>query len=383
MSKNIGILTIFNKNYNYGGVLQAYALTYYLNDMGYKAEQINLVRPHKFFLKKIFVIIKYPLPMKLRLIKKVLRRNNSPLFNKTIHEFNDFFELIPHTSEIYVKDIKKNKLNYDVYISGSDQVWNLDLVSREWLFSFLDDKHIVISYAASIAKDNLTKSNEKVLRKELRKYHSISVREKHAREQLIRLGYDKTVVVADPTILIGKEVWDSLIINSKIEHPKRYLLVYLLGTNKNHYVIAQQIALKLGLSIFIIKDPREINDNYESSNNDVAVGPIDFISLIKNSDYVITDSFHATIFSIIYEKQFMVVNRYEKSYKGSINSRLQNLLELCEIEGHILGSDSNYDDYLDHKINYVKVRGKISEIKRYSIDFIKKSLEILEDPKNE
>lgn len=326
----IGIITHYYNSQNYGGNLQAYALCKFLNNLGYEAEQISFDKNStmssdkmKFILSKCYYLLKVSKEKALHPIisKRLSVRKKSLLF------FNHTF--IPHSREVYNDSTLVNAVDvYDAYITGSDQVWHPNAYCRAYLLDFVPSSKLKISYAASIAKDYLTEEQLAIFRKSLADYNAISVREQNAIDILQPVSPCPIQWTLDPTLLLSREEWDEVSTERIVSAP--YLLCYFLGDDIRARSLAIEYATKHKLNIATIP---YLNGRYRKCDRDFDakqlynISPADFISLIKYADCVFTDSFHATVFSGIYQKEYVVFDRVAET---SMGSRINSLMKLYE-----------------------------------------------------
>ena len=220
-----------------------------------------------------------------------------------------------------------NELNnekYEIYSVGSDQVWNtyFDEFSEVFLLNCLDETKIRISYAASLGCESINPIYKDKFKNELKKFKAISVRENEGKKLIESLENVSVEIVLDPTLLLGRNEWDALINEHKFSSKEDYILTYFLGEMESD--------MKRCIKKYAKEKKMKIIDLNKVSTNYYSVGPIEFVSLIKNAKMVFTDSFHACCFSIIYGKQFWVVTR--NSVKKSMNTRINTLLENLNLE---------------------------------------------------
>lgn len=321
----IGIITFFHKSTNYGGVLQAYALCKYLNDRGHLAMQIQYVpevskisaasSTSRELWKKVYT----------RIEKKLNQKKNKQIKKRMETAFCKFRDSVPHTEREYTKaDIHEAK--FDAFIAGSDQIWNPIWHDSSYLLSFVENDAIKLSYAASMGVSSLDKEQEKIFTKYLVDFKDISVREQAASEALSPLLDQEVQVSVDPTLLLSAQEWDALATEQKIKDP--YVFLYFLGDDINARKSAEKFAKAKGLKIVMIPDLlgtyRKIDRKIKGERiTDAAPG--DFISLIKHADYVITDSFHACVFSLLYHKEFFA---FQRTGSMEMGSRIRNLTAL-------------------------------------------------------
>lgn len=348
MKKKVGIVTLYHGNYNFGGLLQAYALPLAIKKFFYMdAEQIDYIEADKIKNvaqncdKNIFIIIRlYKFIYKMGIIffskvnkKKLLIRENT---------FKRFIEEIPHSKDVYnYKNISKCLERYGVLICGGDQIWNdfgCERNIKVYTLQFAFEKIRKISYAPSMAILETTEQFEDIMREGMGRLDAISVREKSSLPILQALTNKKIEVVVDPVLLLEKKDWNKEAKYKDIK--KKYIICYLLGDNKEQRKTVSKIAKKLNLSILtfphIIFNAVRKCDLFFGDIHDYTSGPREFLGLIKNSEFVITDSFHACVFSMIFEKPFVVFERNKIGEKGNMNSRIYDFLEEYHLESQLV-----------------------------------------------
>ena len=386
----IGIVT-YVKCDNYGAELQAYALQWKLNQMGYDAELIDLQKIEKDLasnassilpaIKNRFVVYKWKAPYEIaKLAIDVIKRKISAKKNEDNalekHKlFLDFFEkFIRHSERYYtIEEIRyTTDLKYDVYIAGSDQIWNymhndnLDVFFLEFAKKFGARR---ISYAASISAATIPSKYQEEYKKLLDNIEYLSVRELHGAKLIKELTGKTAEVVLDPTLLINSNEWKRDIAVNPLQGEK-YVLVYTLSGSKYIHNLCEYVADKLGCKIVSMKinfrkDDAKITDLFE-------LGPQEWVGLISGATYVITDSFHGTAFSINFNKPFTtLVNPV-----SNMNSRVMSILEITGLKDRIIYDDGKgrLPDTLS--VDYEPVNKIISEWREKSLSFIKKSLDI-------
>ena len=311
--KKIGILTI-NDNYNLGNRLQNYATQEFLKDFGLEVETIQNIKKYYNsnytfrFKEKIKIIVKYILPK-----PKYKRYINFLKFNKNIKWSN------------YLIDYKHIPLEineeYNYFVTGSDQVWNPNFGRMSDIdFLTFADKRKRISLAASFGINEVPKNLKNYYKKRLIDFRALSVREERAKEIIEELtGRKDSIVILDPTMLIPEEKWDNVIKKPKMMKKlegKKYILNYFLGNlSEKRKKEISRIAKENNCKIINILDK---NDNFYSC------GPSEFLYLEKNAFLICTDSFHSTVFSILFNRPFIVFDREDSEVKMS--SRLETLL---------------------------------------------------------
>ena len=366
----IGIITI-HFGVNYGSALQAYALSKYLKNNNNEVTLINYIPERYNFHNRNKKIIQNNGFIK-GLIKLICSFPSRLIYDRI---FNNFLKKNTPLSKKITDEESLKKLfgDYDVLITGSDQIWNSDYndgFNSVYFLSFANYNSVKIAYAASCGKTAF--SNEEIyqMKELISKMDGVSVRESSMITLLADVGITNTVHVLDPVMLVGKEEWEFLIksTNRIIDEP--YLVMYLLDEDTNETVdFACKLAHKMNLKTVFISfghlwsgDKRV--DYYLIRNN-----PVDFVNLIYNANFVVTNSFHGMAFSITLNKQFIAFKR--KAY----NSRLDSLAKLFDIQKNLINSSEINDININtlQSINYEKVNEILDEMQQKSKDFLKKA----------
>ena len=331
--------------YNYGASLQELALVEFLRINGHEAESIAykpsyLADVHKLFsclsprwsknilTKTAYISLK--LPQRLRLLK---RQKNFDIFEN---------KYIPVTERSYINNeqLKKIKDTADVFICGSDQIWNPLFPNGKdpafYLNFAQNSKAVKISYAASFATDIIPEENIKFVEKQVSKLDFVSVRETSGQRILNELGFDNVEQVLDPVFLLTQKKWQNYVVD-KLE-TKKYILIYDFDNNSHIKKLAKKLAKQHGFSIIgVNKNLKYVDKNYYLQ------GPAKFLGLVKNAELILTTSFHALAFGLIFKRPLGVFNR-----NIGINTRMRDMLELVGLSDHLLeGSDNLSLNYFD------------------------------------
>lgn len=360
--KTIGIMTI-HTTYNYGAVLQAYATQAFFRSYGYDAELINYTNQH------IQEMLKLSYKQDGRWTGYITTFIRNTLFGRLSYYKKGFSHIdeICKFSKKYDNKSDLEDASYDVMVAGSDQLWN-PLISGELdpvFFLQFGEAKKRISVASSIGSYVLTNSEKEEIRRYLKDFDSISVRESFAKEQLEPLT-DKTIkVLMDPTLLLTRKFWSTNIINRSQYRDKkeRYIVTYFAGGNKgSHRKIIAEYAEMMKLPVWTIQ-----YSNYtwkESSKKILGATMEDFVALISNADLVITDSFHGVAFSLNMGTNFVALTNTANPV------RVKALLEQLEITDRI---DMQPQDYLP--VNYEKVTPKLQKLQEDSINWVLSAVE--------
>lgn len=333
--------------YNHGASLQAYALMKYLQNCGHEVEIIDY-KPE--YLNNHYNLISIDNPKwekniifkAFYLALKIPAR--LPGFKRKI-AFDKFTLNYLNLTTLRYKSNEELKVNLPVadgYLCGSDQIWNsLHKNGKDPAFylDFVPEQKIKASYAASFATDSISDEIKPFVKQLVRRLDGISVRESSGVKILEEMNIYNVSNVVDPVFLLNKEEWD-LMVNKDFN--EKYLLIYDFDNNSLIKKIAIQLSREKGYKIYSI-NPGKVN---YANKYFKFVGPETFISLVKNAQFIISNSFHAAVFSIIYEKDFVIVNRNE-----SINTRMRDLLKGLNLLERLV--DNTYDiELISKSINY-------------------------------
>ena len=392
--KKIGILTfVFN---NYGTILQTYALCQalksLLDEQSYSVDVINmnmewskrLSKSNRWKERIKNLISTYGLnawkPFLERVKwqferKKIIQKSDSSLIGKRDLLFNHLKSKIPYTKLITCDEIRNGALNsYDILISGSDQVWNVDLTESLDIYfqSFLSADELKnkkrLSYAASFGFQSIPVGRETQYKEYIKNMDSILVREEDAVSIVKSLERSDAKCVLDPTLLFDANEWSKLLPQEKIIE-NDYVLVYSLNSSYRIYEEANRIAQKHNLKKVCLKR-NFCPPNLDNSWIDLyCVSPEQFLHLIKNAKIVITNSFHALVFSINFNTNFFAF--LEKT--DTVNSRLESILKKLGLESQICyeGSHINQDF---NSIDFSNANSILKKEREQSLKWLKYSI---------
>lgn len=367
MNRKIGIIT-FHNAYNYGAILQAYALFKVLENenaecIDYIQADLNLKYHHQLYNRKksFYINIKHFLKyyilrksyLKERKMKDFLKAN----IRFSNRKFSSFDEL------------KFNSGDYDILISGSDQIWNPELtggtIDKAYLLQFGNTNAKRISYASSAGSYVFNDEERGVLSSSLSLFERIGVRENFLKEQLNEIINKEIDTVLDPTLLLTSQEWQSIsrpYDNKKITN---FVLLYTFDDDLNAIQSAKMIADDYGLKLISIAGNIKKQPGVDLFLADV--GPEEFIWLFDNAKFVITNSYHGTIFSVIFKKEFYSIK------KKSNPERVQNLLMSLGIAERII-SDFSEIGKLNKQLNFVEIEKKLKRLKIESREFLFSSI---------
>lgn len=376
----IGILTqpLF---FNYGGILQAYSLQTTLEQLGHTVAVLNR--------EPAYVSSRFPNGLKINFkyyLKKVLRRNNfarntfqNKLLRKNTSIFiNNYLHLSPslYTDYLLKKYFKKG--NFDCVIVGSDQVWRPSCSPKIYNY-FLDfcqfDEIVKIAYAASFGVDAWEFSQSQTTRCKslVTKFNGVSVREQSGVSLCEKYLDIKATHVLDPTMLLNKADYIDLINNSTVRIPKikGSLFCYILDSNLRKQSIIDIVSSKTGYEVF--KCYPKYGDSpasIEKHGKECVYPPVEqWLASFKDAEMVITDSFHGTAFSIIFNKPFWVIGNVERGM-----ARFNSLLKMFNLENRLILTDQMEELDFEKKINWEEVNRLREQWKTESLKFLNKYL---------
>lgn len=389
MKKKVGLVTCYFKH-NYGSMLQAYATQRILDDNNIPNETINIEKNRdfsngkkKYYLSQLtnFNFIKTKSGMiKLKFYKKINKElgNNIGIRDKKYEEFKNKYFNLTKDYTTYEELTKLCKKKYSDVIVGSDQLWlPVNVVADYYTLNFVPDEVNKIAYATSFGVSSVEDKYHKLYKKFLNRINFLSTREETGVKLVEKLSNNTAKLVCDPTLLLSKEEWNTIVSKKRIIKDK-YILCYFLGKTIEHRKFAEHLREETGYKIVSLNHADEYV-KYSDKFADITpydIGPSEWINLIQNAEYICTDSFHGTVFSLINNKIFFSFRRYNSNNKISTNSRIDTLLNLVDVSSErILTGTENVKKVLNLKINYNKVNKKLdnirNECKNWLLDSIK------------
>lgn len=381
------VIAYANNHNNYGTSLQGYATLKKIQSLGYQTEvirynkKLNLSKKAQLALNMLRCgTFKGSIRKTKEKINKKLYKNyasNIHIRTKAVNRFKQEY-LIPYFKEYNgFEALKKGSSNYNLVLVGSDQIWlPISLYSKYYNLLFVDDSIPKVAYASSFGVSSIPSFQQKATGNYLNRLDKIGVREIQGKKIVESISNKEATVVADPTLLLTKEEWTKEAEQSPIDTSEPYIFCYFLGSNKDSRTATTQLKKDTGLKIISIKYMDEYISSDESFGDEAPydVSPVDFIKYIKDATYVCTDSFHGTIFSILFNKQFKTFYRFNTKTVNSRNSRIDSLFELLNLSDRLYNQkDINS---IKAEIDYPTVNNKVARIRQESLDFLNKSLSL-------
>ncbi len=358
----------FHKANNYGAMLQAYALQKVLSQ-NYNTKILNY--DNKFISNGYKLFQKGNRGIKnkcVQLIKDFVNLKKNYVRSKNFDKFRKKFLLTDYYSNS--DEVANNYPSADAYITGSDQVWNpkiTDGLDSVYTLNFGNNDFKKISYAASSGdNDSITKYEDELINS-LKKFDNISVREASLQKLLTTKLPTGVSLVLDPTLLIKKEEWEELATDKRLIKEK-YIFVYCGDEPDYFYNTVNELSKRTGYLI-VHFGRRDLKNKFKGRKKSCyEAGPQEFVNLVKNAEYVVTVSFHATAFAVMLNrKMFIILNRFP--------DRLKTLLNLLELSDRIISNDNDFEKVYTNKIDWNKTNTLLSNERNKSINWLLDSIE--------
>ena len=382
--KKLGLCVRYDCD-NYGSMLQIFATQEAIKKMGWSYEIILYdKRTFAFYIKNITRIFNpYFISDKAMIIKKKMRiskykdiEKRNELRREKIKSYREHY--IGPYSQIYkgYEMLKRGTCKYDAVMVGSDQLWTpAGIRSKFYNLLFVPEQIKKISFSTSFGVDSIPKIQRRLTRKYLERIDFLSVRELSGKKIIKELTKRDAAVTLDPTLLFNKYDWEAFFQTKKlISEP--YIFAYFLGTNPLHRDAVEKLGREKKIKIVTCPHMDDFVDR-DRTFGDIQlfdIDPIDFLNLIRGAEFICTDSFHGTVFSIIHNKKFLTFNRYADGDKNSKNSRIDSLCSLLEIESRRFRNIQNISHDIEQDIDYQTVDSKLGILREQTLSFLMKAL---------
>lgn len=377
---------------NYGTLLQAYALQKKIEQLGhenmilYDGEILKAYRARKKetsqikviqgdstttgLLSRLMEIAEHP----KRIRRSILARKDRDKYEQPYEDFLKLCEEFKKTElrifeNVTMENLSELNYQFDVFIAGSDQVWSVfdNNFNPYYYLEFATKKKI--AYAPSLGTDRIPEKTSEVVKQLLSDFDAISVRENVSAEQLTKLTGRKIEWVADPTLLHTCLFWEKFTADIPVRK-KKYLLCYFLENRKWYFEHARKLAKQLHLNIVLIPNKWDyLSSEYVIESG---VGPKEFVSLIQHAEYVLTDSYHGSIFSLIFQRRFQYLLRFAVDDPNSQNIRVQSLFGYLELNDRIVTRNGAIVPKIG--MEYQVINEKINALRSRSIRYLEESL---------
>lgn len=362
---------------NYGTVLQAYALAKKINDLGRDCEYISYTPyyRHTLWERIIRKILKV-----LGLLKDEHKRvegiddysfYRKPEFASICKKCDDFSNKFIHYTKQYNPKTINSCPRYERYIVGSDQTWSMERCDKYgfyWL-KWCPRESRKMAYAPSLGTTNLSDQHIAQIKKYISSFEYVSCREEKNAHMLSQILKKNVPYVVDPTMLIDKDTWRTLM--TPITLPKQYVLAYILGEKDCISEFAEQLGKQYNIPVYyVLTRPKYLDREHVLD----ALGPQEWVYAIFNATYVITDSFHGTLFSINLNKDFYTfTKRQEETNILNDNDRIQEVLTTFGLMDRFVVDNMVEEKLRDiHAIEYAKINPTVVEQRKFSEDYLHK-----------
>lgn len=382
--KTVGIATTFHQP-NWGSVLQAYATQKIVDSLGYKSFVIDYKYPQNFHKKKqkIFFYSEQPSKLKLHFLKfrhMVARFLGVRAKNKA-ELVDEFINNEMRVTKFYnsYKAIHKNPPKFDIYLSGSDQIWNPNTMSGDmsYFFDYAPDDAVRISYSASFSCNDVPDEYIQLYKKYLLMYKAISVREKNGADLVRRIAGREAEVVLDPTLMLKAEDWAKLACKSVDLHlPPRYIVAYTLAYTYNPLdkmaALLKALQQEYNLPVVSLNMlPPSFDGSVYSISKRLPIGVNEFLNIMMNAEIVATSSFHGTAYSINFGKPFISLI----DGTSGADDRIKTILSDVGLENNCLTTESELNlKAINPYYDVVKAQLALDKLRSKSWNFLRNAL---------
>lgn len=385
--KKIALVTCYFQH-NYGSQLQALATQMLFDKLGLENETIRIdgLKPeinkakYKYFLSKI--CDPNTVRDKMATVRKVIAKKTNPGYAHDLGRRDRIFAEFAATqfrlSRLYASkaELHEHAGEYGAFVVGSDQLWLPSNIAADYYtLNFVPDDVRKIAYATSFGVSALPHRQAVAAKRFLGRLDAIFVRETSGQRLVKELTGKDVPLVCDPTLLFTAGEWNRRIpAGRQVAEP--YILCYFLGNNPVQRSFARRLAERTGCKIVQLPNL----DEYVRSDEGFAdeplydVSPLDFVALIRDAQYVLTDSFHCSVFSTLFAKTFFSFRRYQSDSKVSTNSRIYSLLDTFGTPERLLDGTEDIDDCLRRQVDFRAVHSRIESLRQDSVDLLGRAL---------
>ena len=378
--KKLGLCVRYDCN-NYGSMLQILATQKAIEECGWQYDK----KTPKFIIKNLSRVFN-PYFMRGKMIgiaKKISLKMHPEMENRNSKRLAIFREyrnkyIGPYSSICKGFDSLVQSANdYDAVMVGSDQLWTpAGLMTKFYNLLFVPDSIRKISLATSFGVTEIPKDQIKLTKQYINRIDFLSVREVSGQKIIKKLTEREAVIAVDPTLLFDGEEWLEIFEYEK-QSEEPYIFAYFLGDNNAHRDAVEQFAKKKKLRVITCPHMDEFVERDMTFGDDqrFEVSPVDFLNLVRGAEYIVTDSFHGSVFSILNHKKFLTVNRYSDSLRKAKNTRIDSLFSLLGIENrHYINESLDIEKAIEADIDYAEIDKRLSDLRDKTFDFLKKSL---------
>ena len=384
--KKVGLAVVVYKK-NYGSLLQAYATQAALARLGVRPE-VMPIGPFSSRIRKgkvRFFVSRLKSREERQYLRSMLetevRKKLSTQFASNIRmrnaKYSDFLEnnLIFSPKSSSIAEVVDQCRSYRAVIVGSDQLWRPSNIEGDFFtLNFVPHGTRRIAYATSFGVAQLPKQQWEKAGRFLSRFDHISVREETGKALVKSISGRDVPVVCDPSMLLEAEQWSQL--EPQWRPQEGFILCYFLGANRGHRVFAQKLAAVTGLRIVALLHGATFIPGDDSFPHEARydVGPAEFLTLVRKAEYVCTDSFHGTVFSILFQRKFFSFARFEENSELSTNNRLETLLGWCGLDERLLSGKEDISASLELQIDYDTVLQRVAQKRQAGMAYLQMAL---------
>lgn len=372
------------KNNNYGSMLQSYATQIMLKKYNIHFDLISYKKKYTPFfviksIPRLFNRVVWQDKLAEREKRKFISahpevKESLGLRKKAYDMFRDMYFTAPNPVFYGYNELVQKSKKYSTFLTGSDQLWSPSgLPTNFYNLMFTEDNAVRISYASSFGVKQIPWYQYGRTKKYLERIQFISCRETSGADIVQKLTGRTVPVVSDPTMLFDCTEWNEMLPCDRVQEGK-YIFSYILGTNREHREAVLKLSKKTGLPIVSIHQYVEADLGFGDVSIENA-GPAEFVDLIRNAEYICTDSFHGSVFSILYSKKFVVFNRYLENNRSSKNTRIENLCECLGVSHRRYSGDIVKD--MELEIDYNAVKEKLNGMRMNSRAYLESAFEAI------
>ena len=362
IDNKIGLITYYGNNY--GGCLQAYAIQQTIKNIGYNPQilQVNTQMTGAGFSKWLAIrrVLRNPIDFLRR--RKYIKENsrNEIIRSKAFDHYRSEFLIFDKSFTLSVDNLDGAE-GYDTFVCGSDQIWNPILygVHPIWTLKFAPIGSKKIAYAPSLGISNIPEQYVSDFKENLRDYTYLSCREQEGAKSLSKVIGKEVDVVLDPTLLLTPEQWHEFARPVDIQKP--YIFCYLFGDYPYIAEVKKRVTAHFGIEVVCL--PYNLRELKSDDIKLYDITPNQFVWLIENARYVITDSFHASVFSVKMSTPFISLKRTSDKDKKNMNSRLYTLLKTVGLENRMVGESmvENIEEIVERQIDFNYANDRLVE----------------------
>lgn len=381
--KKVALVTCYFQP-NYGSQLQAYATQMAFEKLGLENETIQIdglvqeinKAKYMYFLSRIFDI--NTIKDKWATVRKIIAKKRNPEYAKNLAIRNGMFKSFAKDmfkiSDSYGSkaEITSKADLYSAFVVGSDQLWLPSNIAADYYtLNFVPENIPKIALATSFGVSSLPPKQASSAAKFLNRIDYVSIREKSGQKLIKDLAGRDVPVVCDPTLMFSNEDWTSITPQERFYNEK-YIFVYFLGNNPEQRELIKRVQKETGYKIVQLAHCDEFikTDVGFADEAPYNVGPKEFIQLIRDAEFVFTDSFHCSVFSMLHQKTFFTFRRYNSEGNVSTNGRLYSLLSLVGLENRLLNGSEIANDVINSSINYSNVMKKLAEMREFTWNWL-------------